>query len=314
MIDNIKFFGIPIFKSKRTKYYDKKYILGIRVWKSEKEKHWYDDFVKDNLKFKNQYMYFCGTPLGEASIFARTLPFWYEKGVPIVCARKQHINVFRLFAPDVPIIYKGKGGLADPIRLNDNYFNPILGAFSLFAINHQKKHFFKQWEKYLNADFSEATFPKAIISEEDRKSALKKLRQKRINLDKYIFVMKDANSIRKLNPFFWLKLSLKLKRLGFDVVCNSEKFSMAEAYAITEKAKALISLRSGFNDILSEIEVPQFLIYSKSRCHDDLQPMYTMKGFPWAANSYITEYNTTNQKAKDIISDILEKIESKEDH
>ena len=166
----------------------------------------------------------------------------------------------------------------------------------------------KQWERYLKADFSNVIFPKTIISAEDRKSALKKLEQRKINLNKYVFIMKNANSMKKLNKIFWLKLKIKLKNLGFDIVYNSKDFSLSEAYVIAEKAKALISLRSGFNDILAEIEVPQFLIYSKSTIHRDLQPAYTMKYFPWAAHDYIFEYNVINQKTKDIISDILKKI------
>lgn len=308
MIENIKFLGIPVFKNKKTKYYEKKYLFGLCIRKSKKEKYWIEDFCENNPTLKNQYIYFLGTPLGEASIFARTLPFWYKNNAKIICTKRQHIEIFKLFAPDTKIHYQGKGSLIMPIRVNENYFDPILGTFELVSINNQEKHFFKQWEKYLNADFSKQEFSKARISEKDRESAFKKLEQKKVNLEKYVFIMKNANSIKELNRLFWLKLEVKLKKMGFDIVYNSKNFSITEAYAIAEKAKALISLRNGFNDILSEIKVPQFLIYSKGRLHDDLQQMYTMKYFPWAVQDYITEYNTVNQKTKDIISDILKKI------
>ena len=188
MIENIKFLGIPIFKNKKTTSFEKKYFFGICVKKNKKEKYWIENFTENNSLLKNQYIYFLGTPLGEASIFARTLPFWYKNNALILCTKKQHVEIFKLFAPNIKIKYQGKGSLIMPIRISENYFDPILGTFELVSINNQEKHFFKQWEKYLNTDFSKTVFPKAIISKDDKESAFKKLKQKKINLENFVFI------------------------------------------------------------------------------------------------------------------------------
>lgn len=56
-----------------------------------------------------------------------------------------------------------------------------------------------------------------------------------------------------------------------------------KAYAIAQQSKSVLALRSGFNDILCELSVPQFIIYTRhARRQDrqhDLQPMTALKTF-----------------------------------
>lgn len=77
-----------------------------------------------------------------------------------------------------------------------------------------------------------------------------------------------------------------------------------KAYAIAQQSKSVLALRSGFNDILCELSVPQFVIYTRhARRQDrqhDLQPMYSFKNFPWASHENIFEYNTLHEKLADI--------------
>ena len=105
-------------------------------------------------------------------------------------------------------------------------------------------------------------------------------------------------------------LEKELRKMGYDIVYNSQMFTLAEAYVIAQNSKALISLRSGFNDVLSEVKVPQFMIYTRNPFYGDLQPMYSLKDFPWVEKELIHEYNTLYQPVKEIKQDILDKIKT----
>ena len=126
--------------------------------------------------------------------------------------------------------------------------------------------------------------------------------------------MTFARSQDLLSRSFWEEIEEKLKAIGLDVLYNSAIFTMEEAYVLAKRSKAIISLRSGFNEILSEIEVPQHVIYTHNRWHGDLQPMYNLKTFPWSAAEYITEYNIREQKMEDIKRTILEKVLASVEH
>ena len=210
-----------------------------------------------------------------------------------------------MYAPEIPIFYCGEAALTKPEEYKGNHFEAVLFDDDLIAINNKGKPFLQSWEEHLKADFSNIKYKKAIISEETQNSALVKAKALGIKLDKFVFLMPFARSIEMLPKDFWEDIEANLRNKGYDIVYNSKKFSVAEAYVLASKAKAIISLRSGFNDVLCEIKVPQYIIYGHNDWHGDLQPMYSFKYFPWAAKEFITEHNSLNKDLEIIKRDIL---------
>lgn len=308
---NISFCGIPIIKVRKTENYEKRYFLGIQ-YKVKKYARRYHDFIEafiENGPFvKNRNIQVILNNLGEAVIYARTTRFWHKKDALIFGVRPQHAEIFNMFAPEIPVFYCGEGNLKEKTVVNGNSIEPVLSDLNIIKINNEGKSFWKQWEKYCQGNFKQLKLRKASIPFEVKVRAMNKLKALHINVDKYCFFVPKARSHDLLSDDFWEILETELRKRGYDIVYNSKTFSLSEAYAIAENAKSIIALRSGFNDIICEIKKPQFLIYSHNSWHEDLQPMYSMKNFPWAAKDFITEYNTHSQAIKEIKNDILKRI------
>ncbi len=309
-----RFLGIPVIRIKKTERYEKRYFLGIQ-YKVNKYARRYQNFVEafnENIKdISNRDIQVILNNLGEAVIYARTYPFWYKKDALVFGTRRQHADIFKMYCPEIPVFYCAEAGLKEKQESNSNKFEAVLFDKKIIEINNDGKPFLKAWEKYLKADFSNIEYKKAIISEEVKKSAYQKAKLLHLNLDKFVFLMPFARSHELLPEEFWQDIEKQLKNNGFDILYNSLLFSLPEAYVLAEKSKAIISLRSGFNDVLCELPVPQFMIYSHNGWHGDLQPMYTFQEFPWAARKYIKEYNTHKEELTEIKDDILMKIINK---
>lgn len=311
---NIKFLGIPIIKIRKREHCEKRYFLGIQ-YKVKKIANQYKSFLdgfKENAGFiRNRKIQVNAHNLGETVIYARTAKYWLEKDALVFGIHPQHVEIFKMYAPEIPLFYCGKGNFEnDTADALDNHFKILLSSKDLEVMNLERKPFWTQYEKFLGVDFSKLDIKPAVIEDSERKMAMQKLKALHINTKKYVFMTTKAKSLEHLPDFFWNDLEKELRKMGYDIVYNSQMFTLAEAYVIAQNSKALISLRSGFNDVLSEVKVPQFMIYTRNPFYGDLQPMYSLKDFPWVEKELIHEYNTLYQPIKEIKQDILDKIKT----
>ena len=316
---SIYLWKFPLIKIKRDEHYEKRYFLGVqyKVLKFDPPKR---DFLEawmcESFKnVKNCNIRIVLANLGEAVVYARTHQYWYKPGMLLFVTRPQHREIFGMFAPGIFTFYCGDVILNEPrTDRNGNNFRAVLFNEELIEINKSGKPFMQSWQEYLKSDFSNLVYQKAKISEIAKTTALRKANALGVDLDKFAFFMTFARSQDLLPRSFWEEIEEKLKTVGLDVLYNSALFTMEEAYVLAEHSKAIISLRSGLNDVLSEIEVPQYIIYTHNRWHSDLQPMYNLKTFPWSAAEYITEYNTKKQSMEDVKRTILEKVLASVEH
>lgn len=308
----------PIIKIKRDEYYEKRYFLGVQ-YKVLKFKQSDSDFsevfdAKNIQGISGKDIRVILVNLGEPLVYARTHQYWYKPEMLLFSTKPQHREIFRMFAPEVPVFLGSAFLHEQKVDSKGNIFRAVLFCDKLREMNLSGKPFIQSWQEYLKADFSNLTYPKAKISEESRIIALQKAGALGINLDRFVFLMPFASSQYLLPESFWEEIRKKLKANGVDVMYNSDMFTLEEAYVLAEHSKAIISLRSGFNDILSEINVPQYAIYTRNRWPGDLQMVYGLKTFPWSAAEYITEYNIKEQKMEDIKRTILEKVLASVEH
>lgn len=312
-----KMCGMPILKIKNTETSIKKYFLGIQfkcIHKSAEQIN--SSFYK---YFSQLYPYEKATNvqvilnhIGEAVIYARTLPFWLKKDSIVVATFKSHSEIFKMFAPEQKVLLVDRKKY--PVRLETSFskngqnFTAVLFDEKLREINDSHLSFWKNWEKYLNTDFTKLKFSKALISEQDRQNVQEKLRQKGLNQQNLVLFFPKAQSIDNMPPVFWKNLEKKLRQRGFEILYNSNEFSLAEIYVLAKKVKAIIGMRSGVFDMLCELKTPQFVIYGHNSYHNDLQPMYSLFNFPFASQNNIFEYNNLNENADKILDDILKHI------
>ncbi len=308
----VSLFGLPIIRVKKREGCEKRYFLGIQYKAIHFAQH-YSSFVEafeDNVEgITHRTIRVILNNMGEALVYARTSPFWYKEDELVFGVRPQHIEIFRMYAPHIPAFFCGEGALPVPVEAGGNRFEALLHDEELIRMNNCGKPFLKAWEEHLHADFSSLSYPRAVIPPQTEQCAIAKAKALRIDLKNFVFLVPKARSCQALPDAFWQELEQSLRAKGFDILTDSTIFSIPEAYVLARHAKAIIALRSGLCDILFDLPVPQFIIYSHNYFHTDLQPMYSFKHFPWAAQDCIREYNVLHQDISAVQRDILSHIE-----
>ncbi len=305
----VHLFGLPIIRVKKTELCEKRYFLGIQ-YKVKKYAQRYDSFAEAfaaNVRgVHDRRIRVIVNNTGEAVTYARTHALWYKPDELVFGSRPQHADIFRMFAPQIPVFYCGNAAeLNEPQSIDGNCVEPLLTGPQLIALNNQGKPFLQSWAEHMQVDVSPLSYSRAAISSEVERSALIKAQALRLNLDNFVFLSPAARSCEALPTAFWDEIETSLRTKGHDVFYNSTLFSIPEAYALASRAKAIIALRSGLCDVLCDLHVPQFIIYSYNKFHNDLQPMYSFEHFPWAYSSSISEYSALKQDTSAISDTII---------
>ncbi len=271
--------------------------------------------------------------LGETLIFAKIMNYLkdndskYNNFAHLLFKPKQ--DIFKFYS-DFNVKYLENGR----IHLKDNtyyYKNKKLKFFfgeefwhSLFG---SKEHFLDAFQKELNIDLSQIDMTKAPrISEETKKSALEKVNNIQLNLDKFIFISPEVSSMDELPKEFWETIVNKYTAQGYDVfnnITDSKNFiknsktcnlTIEEAYIIALYAKKIIGLRSGFLELFLTLDVPMDVIYnmnknSKNRFLVNIFENYTLQKYPKNPKLIINEYkyqkkDNQQELLNNIISDL----------
>ena len=305
----VHLFGLPVIRVVKMEFCEKRYFLGIQ-YRVKKYAQRYDSFAEafaaNARGVHNRRVKVIINNTGEAVTYARTHALWYKPDELVFGSRFQHADIFRLFAPHIPVFYCGDAAeLKEPQCINGNHVEPLLTSSRLLAMNNQGKPFLQSWAEYMHADVSSLSYSRAVIPPEVERSALAKAQALRLNLDNFVFLSPVARSCEALPTAFWDEIEISLRARGYDVFYNSPLFSISEAYALASHARAIIALRSGLCDVLCDLPVPQFIIYSHNKFHNNLQPMYSFDHFPWAHSSSIFEYNALKQDILTISDSII---------
>ena len=304
----VHLFGLPIIRVVKMEFCEKRYFLGIQ-YKVKKYAQRYDNFAAafaanvHGVRGRRIKVIINNT--GEAVTYARTHALWYKPDELVFGSRLQHADIFRLFAPHIPVFYCGDAAELKGYQcINGNDVEPLLTSSRLIEMNNQGKPFLQSWAEYLHADVSSLSYSRAVISPEVERSALAKAQALRLDLDNFVFLSPVARSCEALPSAFWDEIETSLRAKGYDVFYNSSLFPIQEVYALASRAKAIIALRSGLCDVLCDLPVPQFIIYSHNKFHGDLQPMYSLNHFPWVTKELIHEYNVLKQDSAAIFNAI----------
>ena len=306
---DVNLWGLPIIRVKKTELCEKRYFLGIQ-YKVKNYARRYNSFAEAfaaNVRgVHDRRIKVIVNNAGEAVTYAHTHALWYNPDELIFGNRPQHADIFRVFATHIPVFYCGNAAELEKAQyIDENHIEPLLSGSQLIALNNRGKPFLQSWAEYMHIDVSSLSYSRAVISPEVESSALTKAQALRLYLDNFVFLSPVARSCEALPSTFWDEIETSLRAKGYDVFYNSPLFSIPEVYALASRAKAIIALRSGLCDVLCDLPVPQFIIYSHNKFHGDLQPMYSFEHFPWAHSSSIFEYNTLKQDIPAISDSII---------
>lgn len=313
----------------------------------------FDELLKklEGYDFDDVYVYRMRA-LGDAYMLSFMIDDWFMKNKsqkPIIVFWKQSSNdLFKILKPKLQsatINYNFKKAL-EIFRYNKaNQFFVYKGKRFFSFINkqliidiHNKLHlrfensqrgseisFFLNLSKhYGNIDDSE--FRPDLIKLDNEK-IVEYAKNKGLNLDKFVFLTPECSSNISYDSKFWLLLIEKLKNMGYGIYMNSYKSfkdipqivndcpDLRTTYTLASKAKSIIGIRSGINDLLSTVNVPQHLIYTRFKCdgvnNSDLNIQeFSLKHLPKVNKDNIYEYSADNLTIEDLLNTILKGLEN----
>lgn len=264
--------------------------------------------------------------LGEAYIFLKYIInnlTKKEDKILIAGTRKAHINLANIFMPGIETILLKKS----LPEINNNTLNINEQTFYIafpmnFYINSERNIcendaiYIDEIYKYFNIKHNnELKNNSIIISEETHKKIDNYLNK--YNISKFIFLVEDAKTCTSIPRKFWNELenSLEVK-----VIKNNENMKIEEAICFASKSEAIISLRSGLSEILSETNTTQIVLYTDFINRFRFKPIntskiingYSIKTLALTADNIIElKYCETSQKQ--LIKYITETITKKKE-
>ncbi len=291
--DSIEYNILDIFKKKINKTEQTKRIL------------------KKYLSNKYNKIFILKSNLGEAYLFLKYIfnGLIEKSDTPIIIAtKKYHLELIEMLTPDIDckLLTNLKYETSQKYFTIDNKY--VYTAFPMkFYIETEDKvrlgqcHYLSEIYNYFMLS-KENIFEinKIKIKPEVQKNVSEYLKEH--NISKFIFISTKANTCECLDEEFWNELE---KQLHIKTIRNNKNFSIGEAYTLASKATAIISLRSGLSEILSETNKPHIVLYTnfKKRYRFDKIPesqvskCYSIIGiFPERKNIYEIAYSQEYKK------------------
>lgn len=338
---SFRLLGIEIFS---LQYFGYKYLLKCIFFKI---KFGYADKLKAKdlllktksiykLEFDDIYALFC--PTGELYITLNLLQELIKKNKSqkplIVCRKNFERNICKIFCPEIPCIV-----LPNSIGSIYKKSSFVIGKHKIFyyfvtehylkqdkLINSCGEHYYSYIIKDLGLSEDQINFKYPYITKETEKEIQNY--QKVINLNNFVMIFPEAVTCSKLPKKFWIVLCDKLSQKGYDIFTNitdmrnyiphTKAFCLnhQETLALAQKAKAIIGLRCGMLELLTQYDVPMYCIYNHLPPRPTLLPMsaenvlsgFTLKKLPNVNVNNIFEYNAENYSEDELINLILKKV------
>ncbi len=293
----------------------------------------YDDIYILNANSGEIYLFL--TYLVDAFIIKKS-----SKNPLLIATKKYHLEMIKMLCPEIPAIYLNNFNAEikfstfdiDKFKFymifNNGYFKQVEFAIKNNTIN--TYHYFTYMCEELKMKENEINFRNPVLSYENEASMLKKIENLKLNLDNFVFIAPEAQSCMLLDNSFWVSLIKSFKEKGYDVFVNLVDNSVdltgaeykscfltySEVFALAQKSKKIISLRSGLTEFLVQTNIPVDVLYTKFRnrhFYDDMSVEQVMSGFSirklYNVNpKLINEYNFQNYARQDLINEITKNM------
>lgn len=311
------YFGqTPLFE-----YCPKKY---FRFFPKTDEQILLDKIIRKVGK-KYDSIFYLRAGLGEAYIFYLMIEEYIKrhnfKRPCIVCHRKFYSELTKMFVPQIPFYHvdlpqdvvnrtlKNRNFEYRGITFNVNpsTLREILVVWDKYRAKTENRHYIDVL-KELNS-ISNLTLKRPIITSKDKQKALRKAKKIKLNLDNFIFLIPEANFFCLLDDSIWENIRNQLKLKGYDIFVNTTEFTVQEAYYLATLSKGIIGVRGGFSEILSTVDVPKHIIYTKNiaKVIESLN-IFTLKKYPLVNKETLFEYECFGDDQGAIAESILKNI------
>ena len=335
--------GLPI--SKRIVESDtcSYYCFGILVSRNSLAKIFFNKNLK-NIKTKYDDVYILNSNSGEVYLFfAYLVKSFIEKNKSknplFVATQKYHIDILKMYYPKANYIFVNKLNLKTQSLV---WNTPNHRYFILFPANHFEKiekdiseneigtvHYFSRMLETLQLTEKDFSKPHVISSEKVQKFVNNATCEMQLQVDNFIILAPEAMTCEDLPITFWQKVVQELKNKNFDIYLNITKptnyieggkhynLGFEEAFFLAQKAKAVISLRSGFSEFLLPTEIPNISIYTKFRNRtkntfsvDKGIEGFSMLKMPFVDKNKVCEINAELYKNEDeLVKQVIDSLE-----
>lgn len=329
-----KFLSTHIFKNYKIL---KLFFFPIGIWdNATKQLNKVLDKIIDQNNYDEYYLFFCRS--GEFFLLMHHFQEYLKKNqsnnYALVVFTKYHLNILNMFYPNIPVLYYKRIDV------------PLISKAvkNKFIIYRNKKIFIPFYEKYFNDVEKAIRYKKghyyACLKEhlclsdnvgqyytisDTVKEKINKIVKYILN-DNFIFISPETLSNEPMEKNFWINLVQNFKKNGYEIFCNSMCFenlipdtqsmflTYEEAIELSKYAKAIIGMRSGFLECLSQSNVPMHVLYTKFPKRNGFKevPSHKVKsGFsitplPNVNNNLLYEYDVNSYKKEtEIIEEIL---------
>lgn len=282
------------------------------------------DLILNQIPSGHDLIIIARAGLGEAYILnfmLRSIISKHKAKKPCIVATKKHYSeVFKMYSPEIPFYglninnYQlSRSILHRTFKYKNIIFNSNPSTF------YEISNYFTSCEKKLNGkhyldvlkdfcgikefELKPQNFPDNIDVQIKNKFP-------NLNFDKFIYIIPEANFIKKIDTVFWTKLYELLKTKGYDIFINSPEISITEATYLAKKSKAIIALRCGFSEILSGLNLPMHILYTDCSFHNisNLKDILTLSKYPNINNFNLHEYSVSKTNYNEIVESIISKL------
>lgn len=321
-LKEINIFKFTIVKTERENWIEKVYLFDIPIC----TKNYGKKFLQDNKDIilpedKNIFI-LCGHH-GESytasALLAKGIMKKYEN-VKFLCYRECHRKMWNLFWDDIEIgfLKKFKSARADlRFTYKDKNIFKIYPSISQNRID--------GFLNSVNLKKDELEKKDIVLTDSDKNSFKTKLKNMNLDLNNFVIIAPEADSYKLCNNEFWQSLCKGLKTKGYDIFLNSMKESpLTEIYEhtflthkeimqLTPLSKGVISLRSGFSELLSYFDLPMHIIYNFENgfSQDEINSKIfydSLYNYPFINKEMINEYNYLDEPYENLVKKILEKF------
>lgn len=307
---NIFLSGISVSKKVEQGNVKTKYFCGRIV----KQKSNIDELKKTCLNyFDDKYddIYVLNANSGEIYLFlSYVLDAFIKKNGSknplLVATKKYHLDIVKMICPEIPVIYLDKPciKLKDDCTVIDNFrFFVIFSDIYFRTIEYNIKnnpvgeyHYFSSIIKHTGVSEKDLKMRKAIVPADSEKSMLEKVSEAGLNIDNFVIIAPEAKSCELVDNQFWIDLINGYRNANYDIYVNladnivdltgveykSCFLTYSELFALGQKAKKIISLRSGLTEFLLQTNAPTDVLYTKFRMRPifkDMPVEHVMSGF-----------------------------------
>ncbi len=320
-------------------------IFGLLIKHVELANVFYKKYLKNiNIKFDDVYILSANS--GEIFLFCAyclkpLLKKNHSKNPLFMACRKYHEDILKLFYPEAHCILIDKPFLKTKkhswkilkhnfyLIFPSNYFYEFTNDICKLGIN--ETHYLNNMAQVLGLSDKEYSKPNPIITKEVEESLFQKIGFLNLNLENFIIIAPEAQTCKLLPRKFWEILIKKIQENNIDVFlnviditnyidkCKTTFLNYREIFLLSQKAKAVISLRSGFSEVLTPIKIPNITINTEFQKLDNLlfpiektMAAYSINKLPFVENSLISEINANNfPNVEELVNNVLLEYEHK---